>query len=66
MSIEDFDTMIRRPGYNRMELARRLWPEAKSDQSRRVMIGNWITKGIKTIRVNQIEVLKDFFHEKTD
>ena len=47
-------------GTDRMTLARILWPESP-EQSQRVLIGNWINGNHDSIRLDQLQVLCDFF-----
>jgi hypothetical protein len=47
-------------GLTRDELAVILWPEANL-QTRRVLIGKWLNRGIVTVRMDQLQDLYNRF-----
>ena len=47
-------------GLNRDELSEILWPEANL-QTRRVLIGKWLNRGIVTVRMDQLQDLYNRF-----
>jgi hypothetical protein len=47
-------------GLTRDEMAVILWPEANL-QTRRVLIGKWINRGIVTVRMDQLQDLYNRF-----
>ena len=50
-------------GLTRDELAVILWPEANL-QTRRVLIGKWLNRGVVTVRMDQLQDLYNRFGEK--
>jgi len=58
----DYSERIKQPDVDRSKLSALLWPES-NEQTRRVLIGRWINKGIKTVTLEQFRVLSEYFGE---
>jgi len=66
MTTTEFNIKLRGLSFDdRVKLSEKLWPGSPL-QSRRVMIGRWVNKGIRSLKLEQYRTLYNYFDDNND